>query len=152
MAATVDKLPIGFVPFETLTTCGNVMTNGKAPFAIGHTIPLLIGRNHRPQVWLSAPRDQMAREWIDLVSAGKALHPDVKVLFSEDNKEASVQIRRMPILEVKSGPTQAQITFLDLRPIGLNIFGDVNGLSFGPNRFSHNSFHDVPVMMTLGTG
>jgi hypothetical protein len=151
MAATVKTLPGDFVPFSLLSVCGNTMTNGKAPFAFGDTVPLLVGAGERVKIWLSAPKDRAGQHWMDLIVAGRAIHPEVKVLYSEDSSEVSVQWRRVPMIEIKKDSLKAaRVTFLDLRPVGLNIFGDSQSLQLGPHRLVRNSFDNVGFMAMLG--
>ena len=151
MVAQVDKLPETFVPFEALTVCGNLLKAGKAPFVIGQTVPLLVGKNSHPMVWLSAPRNSLGTEWLELIEAGKPRHPEVKIYLSEDEKEISVQFRRQSILELRvTGADNAEITYIDFRLIGLNIFGDGSALNLGSNRLSNNSFLNVGYMAKLG--
>jgi hypothetical protein len=79
------------------------------------------------------------------------VHPEVKVLYSEDSSEVTVQFRRHPMIEIKKeSPESARVTFLDLRPIGLNIFGDSESLQLGSNQLSNNSFSNVGFMAKLG--
>jgi hypothetical protein len=151
MVAQVDKLPPDFLPFARLDVCSNVMNGGKAPFLIGDKVPLLVGKNSHAKFWLSAPKDRAATEWVDLIVAGTTVHPDVKVLFSEDQRTISVQFRRQPVLELRVvSADSADLSFIDLRPIGLNIFGDNDGLHLGTNRLSSNSFKNVAYMAKLG--
>ena len=150
MSVKVNNLPSDFVPFREVNVCGNKMTGGKAPFVVGSNIPLLVGKNTHPKLWLSAPKDPKATDWIDLIIGGKAMHPQVKVLSSEDRREISVQFRRQSILELRVvTPDSVEIPFLDLRPVGLNIFGDSNVLNVATNALSANSFQGA-YMVKLG--
>jgi hypothetical protein len=151
MVAEIGKLPEDFVPFARLNVCGNVMSAGKAPFVVGEKIPLLVGKNAHPKLWLSAPQNLAATDWIELIAAGKPLQPEVKVFTSDDQKDVTVQVRRQPILELHIvSPDHAELSFIDLRPIGLNIFGENNVLHLGTNTFLNNSFKNVPYMVKLG--
>ena len=151
MVAEVDRLPPEFVPFAELKVCGNIMKGGKAPFVVGGKVPLLVGKNAHAKFWLSAPKNQAATEWVDLIVAGAAVHPQVKVLLSEDQRDISVQFRRQSLLELRLvSPDVADLSFIDLRPVGLNIFGEGEVLHLGTITFSGNSFENVSYMAKLG--
>jgi len=151
MAARVDSLPVDFVPFAELNVCGNLMRGGKAPFVFGEIVPLLVGKNTHAKLWLSAPKDTTASAWIDLIAGGEALHNEVKILLSEDQRVTSVQFRGQPVLELRlPSSDSAELPFLDLRPIGLNIFGENDVLNVGPHTLSNNLFNNVAYMAKLG--
>jgi len=151
MVAQADNLPQDFVPFAEINVCSNVMKGGKAPFLVGDKVPLLVGKNSHPKFWLSAPKDRAATEWIDLIVAGTTVHPNVKILLSEDQKDISVQFRRQPVLELRVvSADSVDLSFIDLRPIGLNIFGENGVLHLGSHVLSSNSFENVAYMARLG--
>jgi hypothetical protein len=151
MVAQVDRLPDDFVPFAELNVCSNLMKKGKAPFVLNGRVPLLIGKNSHPKIWLSTPKDSSIIEWIDLIVAGRTVHPDTRIFLSEDQTELSIQFRRQVVLELRLVSLDSvDLPFIDLRPIGLNIFGDSSVLHLGPHNLSRNSFTDVAFMANLG--
>jgi hypothetical protein len=151
MVANVNKLPEAYVPFPELRVCSNLMKSGTAPFVFGENIPLLLGKNVYPRVWISVPTDAAASTWADLLVGGTSWHEEMKLFLSEDQRELSIQFRRVPILEVKIvSEDSAEIPFIDFRTIGLNIVGDREGLNIGPQRLVNNTFENVAFMMRLG--
>jgi len=151
MTPTEKYIPDGFRPFEVLTVCSNMLRNGKAPFLFGQTIPLLVGVGEKcPLVWLSAPADPKGSTWVELVEAGKELKPEGRVYRSVETGETSILVNRLPVIECRQVDEHTGIiSFLDLRPCNLNVFGDQSGLSVGLNRFSKNGFQ-AGYMMRIG--
>lgn len=151
MSQTKDNLPITFRSFESLAICGNTLSRGRAPFLFGDTVPLLVGVGERsPLVWLSAPIDAKGTKWTDLIAASRGLVPAVRVYGAPEKGEISILVNRLPVLECKQISEQgAEISFIDLRPCNLNVFGENQTLSVGRSHFSHNSFAS-DYMMKLG--
>lgn len=150
MVPQTNKLPEDFVPFAELTVCGNVMRGGKALFCLGDKVPLLVGKNSHPKLWLSAPRNPEATHWIDLISAGRTRHPGIEIIPSRNETDVSVHFFRQPLLKLQLlSPDSVNLPFLDLRPIGLKVFGKNDLLYLGSHVFSKNSFDNVTYMVNL---
>ena len=80
-----------------------------------------------------------------LVRESMSLHQDVAIKGKSD--VVKVLVNGKPFLEVhKKSEDEAEITRLDLRMIGINIFGDTNGLHVGPQVFSRNYLKNVDCM------
>lgn len=142
-------LPEGFKPYRRLKVCSNLLIGCKFIISIGDKLPILIGSNKIPLIWLSAIVDSKKKHYQDLVVASEATHPLVSM--NEDNNSLNVIIKSQTILSISADlPDSATIHSLDLRPIGINIFGDENMLTVGTNKFSSNTFENVETMIGFG--
>ena len=146
----IESLPIDYVAFAELIVCSNRLVKVLAPFSIGGKVPLLVGKGPEPVIWLNMRSTKVASGWLPLVRANRSLHPDVKVDKTK-NRRVSVLAKDSLIIDVLlHTEDSAEIEQLDLRPLGLNIYGDSNSLYIGTNQLSHNTFQNVRVMMGIG--
>ena len=149
-----------YVPFESILLCGNALIAAKSIFKIGPNEPLRLGRSDDkpPYVWLSGPAG-VGPEWLPLVSANVV----VRNSLPQGRRLAVIQDVTQPLTVVMVGNTivvsavltpdgkSVSVPNIDLRPIGLNIFGDeASGLNFGGGRFMKNTFHNVAAAFATG--
>ena len=145
-----DALPKDYNPFPKLIICGNTLINVKIPFEVEGQIPLLIGNNETPKIWLSVPEPPPAKKWHQIVRTNRALHKDARVI-GVDTAEISVWVINKKVLSLtKREDGVPEVTELDLRPLGLNIFGDTTKLMIGTNKLINNTFKNVRVMIGVG--
>lgn len=144
-----SDLPDDFKPYKKLNFCSNILIDCKFLLSIGDKIPILIGSNKKPLIWLSAIIDPKKKHYQDLVVASEAIHPLVTI--SENGSLLNIFAKNQLILSIKSDqPDSALIDNIDLRPIGINIFGDEKVLNVGTNKFSSNTFQNVETMIGFG--
>jgi hypothetical protein len=97
-------------------------------------------------IWLSAIIDPKKKHYQDLVIASEAIHPSVTITPNES--VLNIFAENQLILSISSDqPDSATIHKIDLRPIGINMFGDENVLNVGTNKFSSNTFHNVETVI-----
>jgi hypothetical protein len=145
------SLPKDYLPYDELYLCGNTLKNVKIPFLIGDTPLLLIGKNAVPQIWLSAQTSRGSHEWRSIVEKNRSLNPAVYVDAQDENRTVFVKVGNSVIIKVVAESVKkAVIEVLDLRPIGLNVYGDSSGLSVATNRFTGSSMVNVQVAFALG--
>lgn len=148
---TEISLPKNYIPYDELHLCGNTLKNVRIPFLIGETPVLLIGKNTVPQVWLSAQTSPGSHEWKYIVEENRSLNPAVYVDAQGENRTVYVRVSNIVIIKVAAhSPTKAVIEVLDLRPIGLNVYGDSSGLSLATNKYAGNSMMNSQVAFALG--
>lgn len=141
-----SDLPEDFKPYNELRICSNLLIGGKFIMAMGEKLPILIGSGKKPLIWLSAIVDSKKKHYRDLVVASGAIHPLVSI--EKKNDLFNVIIEKTTILSISSkSPESATIHLLDLRPLGINIFGDENLLNVATNKFSSNTFQNVETMI-----
>ena len=145
------SLPKDYFPYDELHLCGNTLINVKIPFLIGDTPLLLIGKNTVPQVWLSAKTTPESHEWKYIVEENRSLNPAVYVDVQDENRTVYVRVSNTVIIKVVAhSTTKAVIEVLDLRPIGLNVYGDSSELSLATSKFTGNSMMNSQVAFALG--
>lgn len=148
---TRDTLPEAYKPYQKLTVCSNVLIGGGHLVALGEVLPLLVGSGESPTVWLQAPTDQTGKSYVPLVLASVASHPAVTVISNRQG--LTVSVGGVPVIHVAQVDSEsAVIDLLDLRPIGLNIFGDGTSLTAGGASFSQNTFSGVGTLIAFGSG
>jgi hypothetical protein len=148
---TRTTLPKIYKPYQRLTVCGNLIIGGGHLVALGDVLPLLVGGGEAPMVWLQAPTDKTGKTYIPLVTASVASHPAVSVV---SNKEGlTVSVGGTAVLRITQTDSDAAvIDLLDLRPIGLNIFGNEASLNAGGATFKSNTFSGAGTLLAFGGG
>lgn len=148
----VDKIdtPHDYVPFQELVLCSNKMVGVHVPFLVDGGVPLLVGNDGGPKVWLNAKPPGTAGHWLPVVRRNKSVHGSVKVA-TEGAQKVVVTAGTVVVLVVEAMQgTGAEVSQLDLRPLGLNLYGDTSGLTVGTNRIVGNEIHDAQAMVKIG--
>jgi|ERR1019366_7806335 hypothetical protein len=148
---TTNSLPQGYVAYETLRVCSNTLQGGGNLLALGEVLPLVVGSGPIPQVWLQAPKNKEAKDFALLVEASVSRHPLVAVSSSADG--LLVTVGGTLLLRVRQqSAAEAIVDVLDLRPIGLNVYGDSASLHAGGATFQGNTFSGVGTLIGIGVG
>lgn len=146
---TRENLPSSYVPYETLVICSNSMLGGGHIVAVGDVLPIVIGKGEKPQIWLQAISNPDTKEFVSIIEASVSKHPAVEVLEKDGSIEVTIQDSK--VLVVRSEyPNKAIVSQLDLRPIGLNLFGNESSLIVGGSTFSGNSMSGGGVLIGFG--
>lgn len=144
-----SDLPSNFKPYKQLNICSNLLIDCKFILSIGDKIPILIGSNKKPLIWLSTIIDPEKKHYLDLVVASEVVYPSVTI--SENGNLLEIFAGKQLILSISSDqPDSAFIHKIDLRPIGINIFGDEKVLNVSNNKLSSNTFQNVETMIGFG--
>jgi len=139
---TTENLPIGFKPYPKITVCSNTVIGGGHLVAMGKVLPLLIGMGPKPIIWLQAATEPKENKFITIVDASIATHPLVRV--AEQGNKIIVSVGGKTLLIVEATSLEAAVvTELDLRPLGLNIYGNTSQLSAGGMHFISSTFAGV---------
>lgn len=150
MTFTKDSLPKSYKPYEELTVCSNTLVGGGHIVAVSGVLPLIIGAGEKPQIWLQAINNAEKQEFISIVENSVSKHPAVDVI--EISGAVTVKIQGKTILSVMSpSEDSAVVDSVDLRPLGLNMFGDASSLKVGDSSFSGNSMSGGGVLIGLGS-
>lgn len=148
MSNTEMQLPKEYLAFEKLTICSNVLINGKVPIRIKDHFPILVGKGDVPLIWLSATK--AGKEWQMVVEKNQPLNKNFSVNFLDDKKSVFVTIGNIIIVQAKKiSDGEAEISTLDLRPLGLDIRGDQSGFYIGTNSFVGNVFQNIIGMIDI---
>jgi hypothetical protein len=148
---TLKNPPKSLKKLNELVLCSNLIIGGGYPFAVGNILPLIIGGGEKPQIWLQAINDSSGKNFIPIVE--NSISRDQRISVYEDpvSGEMKIFFYSTPILIVKLiNKSKAEISLLDLRPFGLNVWGNTSALYIGGSRFSHNRVHGVGVFINLG--
>jgi hypothetical protein len=144
------KFPVEYVPFKELIICSNIMIDGKVPFTIKMGVPLLVGRGEVPLIWLAVPISKEASDWKYVVEGSQSLDKRYDVISFDEGKSIRIMLDNINLIQVnKISDEKAKITNLDLRPLGINIYGDNSGLFVGTNRMAKNTFNSIFGMVKI---
>jgi hypothetical protein len=147
---TRNSLPAGYTAYSDLTICSNRLIGGGHLLAIGEALPLVVGSGTEPMVWLQSTLLPVPGGEFGLVVDGSIPRvPGISV--SAGPNGLTFVAGGMTLLRIKQlTPQSAVVDMLDLRPLGLNVFGDSNGLNAGTSTFSRNSISGPGAMIALG--
>jgi hypothetical protein len=133
-----NNLPTSFVPYHKLIICSNTLIDGGFLLSMGDILPLVIGKGEKPQIWLEALIDPKKKKFLSIVEASISKHPGVSIM--ETLGKLTITLQNIDILRVnKYDENLAEVDFIDLRPIGFNIYGTKTELVIGNSSFSGNS-------------
>jgi len=89
------------------------------------------------------------KEFVSIIESSVSKHAAVEVI--EENGAIVVTIQGSKVLVVSSSSeNSAIVSQLDLRPIGLNLFGNESSLTVGGSTFSHNTMAGGGVLIGFG--
>lgn len=146
----LPKLPEEYFPFEELDICGNQFIRGQVPIRIKGKIPFLIGKGNVPLIWLNAPVTKDGHNWQEVVVKNESFNKKMDVKISKNTVSISTKDKTLTVIKVnKIFDDLAEITVLDLRPLGLSIYGDTAGLHIGTHSFANNIFEGVHTMIAM---
>ena len=148
---TLKDLPENYKSLDSLTICSNKVIGGGFPFSLGEGLPLIVGAGKDPMVWIQAVDDPKSKALILVVDENISTVKEISVTKPEQGVIEIYFKGTTRILRVKQlGEKTAVISSLDLRPLGLNIVGNQDGLSIGSSSFSRNTFQGASVFIGLG--
>ena len=147
----IDNLPVDYSELQTLNLCSNKIIGGGFPFALDGGLPLIIGSGTTPSIWLQAINNSNSKDLILLVDNNVPTVKEISVTKPENGVIEVYFRNEVKILRVKStGSNAAVVSVLDLRQIGLNIFGNQSELKIGGSSFSNNTVQGAKVFLGLG--
>lgn len=145
-----NDLPPDYEPYIRLSFCGNTFLNTRVPLEVAGHPPILIGSGPEPRVWLSASVGKGQKQWTTVVRDNVARHPGVTVLKPNPGI-VEIAAAGTTVVRVKAtSSTSAEVTAIDLRPLGLNIYGDLATLWIGAKQFSRNTISNCRVGIGIG--
>lgn len=140
------NLPATYIPSGNLRLGHNRFSGATALFALGGMAPLLIGQGKPPQVWLTLPGQQPGTPWRELIVANVSFHPGLAI--EANPKLVVVRLERTTVLTVSRGDDDAlSVLVLDLRPLGLDVFLDAQGLHILGSTLTDSAWVDIPVAL-----
>lgn len=149
MTYTRNNLPSSYQPYEKLTICSNSLIGGGHLVELAGALPLIIGYGEKPQVWLQAISNPEKMEFVSIVENSVSKFPAVEV--KEIDGSIIITIQGKQVLKVRNvSNSEAIVENMDLRPIGLNLYGDANNMNMPNGSFSGNSMSGGGVLLGLG--
>ncbi|MEQ1763958.1 MAG: fibronectin type III domain-containing protein, partial [Pyrinomonadaceae bacterium] len=146
-----EKYPQAFQPFERLIVCSNELLNGRAIVEIKGNPFLLLGKGVSPKVWLAMPEyieGSIDLIWVFAINANQTSQKQFNVV--ENDNQTSIAFEGVPILEaVKITENECVVNYLDLRPVGLLIYGNADGLHAGNDLLKKNIFSGQNSMVAI---
>ena len=147
----ISSLPSQYSPFKEIDIGTNRLIDGLVLFALNNNVPLLIGVNGIPRVWLSIPADPKGEKWQPLVRDNKSLNPKVAVKIEGDF--VTIDTPDGIVLKVqKENENLLKVVKINLRPFGINIHGNEDSLTVMNSNLAGNMFMGVKVMVGIGGG
>ena len=147
------SLPNGYLPYPRITFCSNSFVDGLIPIAAGDEYLILVGQGPAPLVWLKQLVSGTGTLQFRQAVVANRPHPlfkELRVRADPGQKKTIVKVASVTILEAHQSSTdQAEVTRLDLRPLGILVHGNSGGLTVGTNDFSHNTFSNAKIMLAL---
>lgn len=146
------KLPKEYIPFKEVWVCSNKFDSGNVIFEIDDTPVFLIGRGREASetfLWFSVPKKSgLSSKWHEVISKNKINDEMFTLNITDYGNE--VTLGEQPLLQFKVIGEKLIINMIDLKPIGLNIYGGLSSLIIVGNNFINNSFSNVNTMINIG--
>jgi hypothetical protein len=143
-------LPPTYQPFAELRLCSNVLRDVVIPIAMERVPLLLVGHGQLPLVWLGAPVEQGVSPWSFVVSENRSTNPAVLVHIDPRKSTVRVTVSGQDVLIVfKVSDAIAEVTHLDLRPIGFDLVGTTTSLRVGGMQLVGNTLVSLEVGLSL---
>lgn len=144
----IDSLPSGYIPYETLVLCSNRLSVRVPLMLKGIGAPLLIGKGDRPRIWMAVTANAPKQDFFYIVRDNLPVSPQVQVV--SDGETISITAGEVVMCQVKQvSEDEAEVIKLDLRPTGLLIYGNSEGLWIGGNKMSKSQFVGSPVAIMI---
>ncbi|HII4337086.1 hypothetical protein HJ171_08115 [Vibrio parahaemolyticus] len=141
--------PSQYKPLKKQTICSNVIHGGGQLITLKDDFPVLVGSGPVPKIWLKGYTDSEHKTLSYVVEENKSNHSAVKV--KTGNNSVSVLVGSTVILSAKAtSPDVVIVDKVDLRPLGLNIYGDKSALNAGGASFSNNSMTGGHALVAFG--
>ena len=143
------NLPPDYRPYKLLNVCGNNFENGQIPIASSTSVVLLVGKGDTPSIWLSAPSKDNPDDRGYVVE--KNISKSSSISVKPKGNSTVVTFGDTTIAKVvKISDDAAEINDIDLRPLGLKIYKEQDGLRIGNMLIKGNYFKNVNTMIFLG--
>lgn len=128
------------VPYGTLDLCSNVVEGTPLSLTRAGEPVLIIGKGDVPSVGIAAPVPDGAGTRF-IVEANVPRAPGVRVAVLDTTHEVIVSVGDTPVFRCRdTGDNSASVPLLDLRPLGLQLWGDEHCLYLGPVTMVRNRF------------
>jgi hypothetical protein len=138
-----NDIPEDYVPYKNVSLCGNMLMNVRFLVEIRKTLhPFLIGKGKIPYIWVSAPTapGQQVQQWSRIIERSTAKVPSVDIEVRASEGMMGIRINGKTLLSVsKFDEDSITVSEIDLRLIGLTLFGSNNQLTVGNSQYTSSA-------------
>jgi hypothetical protein len=145
---TTQNLPADYQPFDEVIWCSNRVRGGAPLALVGEAVPVLIGKGQPLRVWLQVRKESQEAPFEPVVEASVPRYPSIRVEGS--NRGVIVSMGAKVLLQVREDGGKAIVENIDLRPLGLLLYGDLSHLMVGSNRFAKASISGGKAFIAMG--
>lgn len=147
-----NSLPKEYIPFNKVWVCSNIFHDGKIIFSIDENPIFLIGRDKESSktlLWFSSQKKETtSKKFHNVISKNKIIDERFDLLSTEYGDE--IKFNGHSLIQFRVVDDRLVINMIDLKPIGLNIFGGLSSLTIVSNNFSNCTFADSNTMIAIG--
>ena len=147
------QLPTEYRPFRELNLCSNLLVNVGVPVAANGQPLLLVGRGTAaPLIWLAARASPDSKLWVFVVEGGQPLRPLIVVNTDQTAGAVTVHVGGTLVIKARKVSEEvAAVDDLDLRPLGLGVYGSTTELHIGGMTVERNRFESLGVAFAIGS-
>ncbi|HHX8575407.1 TPA: hypothetical protein ACVO35_004177 [Vibrio alginolyticus] len=145
----INTLPSAYVKPKKISLASNTLRNVTAILEVNGFVPLLLGNGDKPRVWLYIPANREGTEWYPLIKDNFSTNPNVTVKGGK--KSITIDTPEGNIITARKEGGVINVTKLDLRPVGLDLYITGESVRFMGSTFTNNTFTNVEVMFGVGS-
>lgn len=143
----LESYPDNVIKLKELTICSNKLIGGGDLIRIGNYVPLVIGNGKSPKIWLNV---EIKNKLFTLIKNNISLNNQVIIIENNQERSTIIKIENKIILSCKLlADYMCVVDQMDLRPIGLNIFGDSENLEIGNSNLSKNTIDSASFLISM---
>lgn len=147
-----DGLPKGYHPYNVINFCSNKLKNIQSLILFNKTDILLIGKGDCPKIWLRGVTKIDEKKFLisPIVKMNKSSDENFEV-FLKKKSTIVISEKNVIIHAQERNKDEVEIIALDLRPIGLDIYGTMYALNVGNNVWQSNHAENLSSMLVIQT-
>ena len=143
----ISNYPSHLKKLEKLDICSNILIGGGDLIKIENFVPLIIGAGATPKIWITI---KIANNLIELIKENLTENNQIKIEISQSLRKVKIFAENKIIISAKMiNDNECLVDELDLRPIGLNIFGNTNELNIAGTNLSNNSISGAKFLIGM---
>ena len=132
---------------KSLQICSNKLIGGGDLVNIENFVPIIIGNGTLPKIWLTVKIDNKI---IEIVKENVSYNNQIIVKSNNNFREVKIYANDLMLITAKLiKDYECVVNHLDLRPIGLNIFGNEKELNVANTKLSGNSFSGAKFLIGM---
>lgn len=145
------KIPSDYSPINEISFCGNKFVQVKYFLEDNNFYPILIGQGDTPRIWLFAKATK--NDFVTVIEDNVSKLKEVKIdIFQKEKRILITTISNSVstvIIELYFNNEIPNVTHLDLRPVGYNIYGDETKLMISNSELRGNTMVGTNSIISL---